>query len=190
MLSSVDVLKPTFLQTRECHVFLETIKLNSSPLLLTVFQEFKLGTMYNYTNNPNSRVSSPVISASQSVHPASLRGPSPLPTPANLRFCHCLFSHAIKRLKIWVWNNELKLITELDVWLQQPKDTSLSGNCNKNGYRFSWRFMWLMYLFLCRCHFQQMDFEFAFWQMIYLFISPQKVYRNFHYRKSNKNNFI
>lgn len=29
-----------------------------------------------------------------------------------------------------------------------------------------------------------MDFEYAVWQMIYLFISPQKVYRNFHYRKS------
>lgn len=34
------------------------------------------------------------------------------------------------------------------------------------------------------CHFQQMDFEYALWQMLYLFISPQKVYRNFHYRKS------
>lgn len=31
-----------------------------------------------------------------------------------------------------------------------------------------------------------MDFEYALWQMIYLFISPQKVYRNFHYRKSQK----
>lgn len=31
--------------------------------------------------------------------------------------------------------------------------------------------------------FQQMDFQFAFWQMWYLFVSPQKVYRNFHYRK-------
>lgn len=31
--------------------------------------------------------------------------------------------------------------------------------------------------------FDQMDFEFAFWQMIYLFIAPQKVYRNFQYRK-------
>jgi len=33
--------------------------------------------------------------------------------------------------------------------------------------------------------FRQMDFEFAFWQMLYLFIAPQKVYRNFHYRKRN-----
>lgn len=32
-----------------------------------------------------------------------------------------------------------------------------------------------------------MDFEFAMWQMLYLFTSPQKVYRNFHYRKQTKN---
>lgn len=31
-----------------------------------------------------------------------------------------------------------------------------------------------------------MDFEYAFWQMIYLFVSPQKVYRNFQYRKHTK----
>ncbi|XP_013395265.1 protein unc-50 homolog [Lingula anatina] len=34
--------------------------------------------------------------------------------------------------------------------------------------------------------FRQMDFEYAFWQMIYLFIAPQKVYRNFQYRKQTK----
>jgi len=34
--------------------------------------------------------------------------------------------------------------------------------------------------------FRQMDFEYAFWQMLYLFISPQKVYRNFEYRKHTK----
>jgi hypothetical protein len=28
-----------------------------------------------------------------------------------------------------------------------------------------------------------MDFQFAMWQMIYLFISPQKVFRDFAYRK-------
>ena len=33
--------------------------------------------------------------------------------------------------------------------------------------------------------FKQMDFEFAVWQMIYLLVKPQKVYRNFMYRKSN-----
>lgn len=31
--------------------------------------------------------------------------------------------------------------------------------------------------------FDQMDFEFALWQMVYLFVAPQKVYRNFNYRK-------
>ena len=33
---------------------------------------------------------------------------------------------------------------------------------------------------------QQMDFEFALWQMLYLFISPQKVFRDFSYRKQTK----
>ncbi|XP_026474069.1 protein unc-50 homolog [Ctenocephalides felis] len=37
--------------------------------------------------------------------------------------------------------------------------------------------------------FQQMDFEFAVWQMVYLFIAPQKVYRNFNYRKQTKSQF-
>ncbi|KAJ1520887.1 hypothetical protein ONE63_003969 [Megalurothrips usitatus] len=37
--------------------------------------------------------------------------------------------------------------------------------------------------------FQQMDFEFAFWQMWYLLVAPQKVYRNFHYRKQTKSQF-
>jgi len=31
-----------------------------------------------------------------------------------------------------------------------------------------------------------MDFEFAMWQMIYLLVRPQKVYRNFMYRKRTK----
>lgn len=35
-------------------------------------------------------------------------------------------------------------------------------------------------------HFRHMDFEFALWQMLYLFTSPQKVYRNFQYRKQTK----
>merc|ERR1719410_1833926 len=34
-------------------------------------------------------------------------------------------------------------------------------------------------------HFRQMDFEFAIWQMLYLFYKPQNVYRNFQYRKVN-----
>ncbi|XP_032242170.1 protein unc-50 homolog isoform X2 [Nematostella vectensis] len=34
--------------------------------------------------------------------------------------------------------------------------------------------------------FRHMDFEFALWQMLYLCVSPQKVYRNFHYHKQTK----
>ena len=34
-----------------------------------------------------------------------------------------------------------------------------------------------------------MDFEFAFWQMLYLFVAPQKVYRNFGYRKGLERKF-
>lgn len=44
------------------------------------------------------------------------------------------------------------------------------------------RYKYLRRLF----RFQQMDFEFAAWQMLYLFTSPQRVYRNFHYRKQTK----
>ncbi|CAF1370699.1 unnamed protein product [Adineta ricciae] len=35
--------------------------------------------------------------------------------------------------------------------------------------------------------FRQMDFEFAIWQIIHLFIAPQKVFRAFQYRKQTKN---
>ncbi|XP_015787088.1 protein unc-50 homolog [Tetranychus urticae] len=34
-----------------------------------------------------------------------------------------------------------------------------------------------------------MDFEFAFWQMIYLFVAPSKVYRSVYYRKQTKNRY-
>jgi hypothetical protein len=32
---------------------------------------------------------------------------------------------------------------------------------------------------------KHMDFQFALWQMLYLLISPQKVFRDFKYRKRN-----
>ena len=35
----------------------------------------------------------------------------------------------------------------------------------------------------------QMDFEFALWQAVYLIINPTVVYRNFHYRKQTKNQY-
>ncbi|KAH0624630.1 hypothetical protein JD844_032288 [Phrynosoma platyrhinos] len=44
------------------------------------------------------------------------------------------------------------------------------------------RYKYLRRLF----HFRHMDFEFALWQMLYLFTSPQMVYRNFQYRKQTK----
>lgn len=37
--------------------------------------------------------------------------------------------------------------------------------------------------------FRQMDFQFALWQMVYLFAAPQKVYRDFQYRKQTKLQF-
>merc|ERR1719328_692558 len=38
-------------------------------------------------------------------------------------------------------------------------------------------------------HYKQMDFEFAFWQMVYLLSSPKVVYKNFTYRKKTKAQF-
>lgn len=37
--------------------------------------------------------------------------------------------------------------------------------------------------------FNQMDFEFATWQMVYLFTAPQKVFKNSVYRKQTKNQY-
>ncbi|KAA0203537.1 hypothetical protein HAZT_HAZT006737 [Hyalella azteca] len=46
------------------------------------------------------------------------------------------------------------------------------------------------YRFLRRLFkFRQMDFEFAAWQMVYLFTAPRKVFRNSYYRKQTKSQF-
>lgn len=37
--------------------------------------------------------------------------------------------------------------------------------------------------------FQQMDFEYAAWQLAYLFYKPHQVYKNFNYRKQTKSQF-
>lgn len=64
--------------------------------------------------------------------------------------------------------------------LNKPPDTHgkqerrLSANAKRQKY--------LRRLFKIR----QMDFEYAFWQMVYLFVAPQKVYRNFQYRKDTR----
>ncbi|KAJ1732197.1 hypothetical protein H4S06_005995 [Coemansia sp. BCRC 34490] len=36
-------------------------------------------------------------------------------------------------------------------------------------------------------HWRQLDFEFASWQMLYLLVSPKRVYRNIYYHKQTKN---
>ncbi|KAJ2811879.1 hypothetical protein GGI24_006762 [Coemansia furcata] len=36
-------------------------------------------------------------------------------------------------------------------------------------------------------HWRQLDFEFAAWQMLYLLVSPKRVYRNIYYHKQTKN---
>lgn len=38
-------------------------------------------------------------------------------------------------------------------------------------------------------HFNQMDFQFAAWQVTYLFIAPEKVYKKSMYRKQTKNQY-
>mmetsp|Transcript_12108 Transcript_12108/g.36444 ORF Transcript_12108/g.36444 Transcript_12108/m.36444 type:complete len:219 (+) Transcript_12108:95-751(+) len=38
-------------------------------------------------------------------------------------------------------------------------------------------------------NFRQCDFQFALWQMLYLLISPNRVYRHAHYQKTHKNQY-
>uniref|UniRef100_U5EV70 Putative unc-50 protein n=1 Tax=Corethrella appendiculata TaxID=1370023 RepID=U5EV70_9DIPT len=63
--------------------------------------------------------------------------------------------------------------------LPTPVNFSTCQSATSKSYKYLRRFI----------KFDQMDFEFALWQMIYLFISPQKVYRNFNYRKQTKSQF-
>eukprot|EP00035_Acanthoeca_spectabilis_P022790 m.445793 g.445793 ORF g.445793 m.445793 type:complete len:248 (+) comp19277_c0_seq1:95-838(+) len=46
------------------------------------------------------------------------------------------------------------------------------------------------YKFLKRLiNFRQCDFQFALWQMLYLLVSPNRVYRHAHYQKTHKNQY-
>jgi len=63
-----------------------------------------------------------------------------------------------------------------------PAPVSYRGNCMTAAAK---RYKYLRRIF----HFRQMDFEFALWQMLYLFYKPQQVYRNFSYRKETKAQF-
>jgi len=38
-------------------------------------------------------------------------------------------------------------------------------------------------------HFRQMDFDFAFWQIVYLICDPKRVYKDFSYRKHTKRQY-
>ncbi|CAG0901315.1 unnamed protein product [Darwinula stevensoni] len=60
-----------------------------------------------------------------------------------------------------------------------PSPVSFQKNCMSAAAK---RYKYLRRLI----KFRQMDFEFAMWQMIYLFTSPQKVFRDFQYRKQTK----
>lgn len=63
-----------------------------------------------------------------------------------------------------------------------PAPVTYRGNCMTAAAK---RYKYLRRIF----HFRQMDFEFALWQMLYLFYKPQQVYRNFSYRKETKAQF-
>lgn len=69
------------------------------------------------------------------------------------------------------------------VLLLNQQDSSESNLRNRTATAASKRKKYLRRIF----KFKQMDFEYALWQMLFLFVSPQKVYRNFAYRKQTKN---
>lgn len=61
-----------------------------------------------------------------------------------------------------------------------------SANQQQQAYRHKYRsrsksFNWF------KLKFSQMDMELALWQMLYLCISPRRVYRNIYYQKQTKN---
>lgn len=60
-----------------------------------------------------------------------------------------------------------------------PPINSTCGTATNKMYKFARRLF----------KFQQMDFEYALWQLAYLFYKPQQVYKNFHYRKQTKSQF-
>lgn len=72
--------------------------------------------------------------------------------------------------------------TQTQSLTQSPASKSRQNSHTNRHSASAKRFKYLRRIF----HFRQMDFEYAIWQMLYLFISPQKVYRNFSYRKETK----
>ena len=112
----------------------------------------------------DSRSPFPNTSGRLSVTPPKLgssRVKSPLPAPAAYR-SGCM-SAAAKRYKVRTCRRQIPL--------HHPAYCTFNFNIFLSQY--------LRRIF----HFRQMDFEFAIWQMLYLFYKPQNVYRNFQYRK-------
>ena len=71
-------------------------------------------------------------------------------------------------------NNRLSRGTSSELPLPATSKTCMSAATKR------WRYLRRIF------HFRQMDFEFAFWQMVYLLTSPKRVYRDFSYRKHTK----
>lgn len=68
--------------------------------------------------------------------------------------------------------------------LPEPANSSYPSSTKKRSRCLSTS---TQYKYLRRIlKYRHMDFEFALWQMLYLCVSPRKVYRNFHYHKQTK----
>lgn len=121
----------------------------------------KLVAVWNMYSSNSSRTQSPISFSNY--------GPGSLPSPATHRYNNKLIFNdqyiILKSINPFITSDIVKT-----VWI------IFRHGCMSAAAK---RYKYLRRLF--KCH--QMDFEFAAWQMVYLFISPQKVYRNFQYRK-------
>lgn len=99
----------------------------------------------------------------------------------NLSFFFCSPSSSILSLPLLTCSSNLIFSTMLPT--TSPHSNGALGSRDAARHTAGAK----RYKYLRRLlHFRQMDFEFALWQMLYLFTSPQGVYRNFHYRKQTK----
>lgn len=100
--------------------------------------------------------------------------------------CSCATAFSFKKSQLYNYNSVLfsfsKMLPTTSVNSRSQGNGVLNPRDAARHTAGAKRYKYLRRLF----HFQQMDFEFAMWQMLYLFTSPQKVYRNFHYRKQTK----
>ena len=99
----------------------------------------------------------------------------------NLSFFSCLILHSCPYLPYFTCSSNVIFSTMLPTTSPQSNGALSSRDAARHTAGAK-RYKYLRRLL----HFKQMDFEFALWQMLYLFTSPQRVYRNFHYRKQTK----